>query len=223
MRAELHEAVADYLSHVGIPALRAATPDEEDLIAALAILACFARSPVERDYRTRELLLVHQPEGPARMARQLYKFLVCLEALGADAPAVLERLAFDSIPSPRREVLRHMLEGEDASTLTADVATALDLPTKSAERALEELTAHGLLSRSKQGAADTSANVWHTSDQGRARWARIRELRANPHENSDSASTGISGISPLKDSRTLPYLDSGRSSEEAGEEGLEWR
>jgi hypothetical protein len=198
MRAELHEAVASFLSHVGVPELRPATPNEEDLITALAILACYARSPVERDYRTRELLLVHQPEGPARMARQLHKLLVCLEALGADAPAVLERIAFDSIPSPRREVLQHMLESEDASTLTAAVATALDLPTRSAERALEELNAHGLLGRSKSGAGETSPNLWQTSERARAKWVRIRELRRKPHGNSTSASPGMSGTPSLK-------------------------
>jgi hypothetical protein len=179
MRVELHEAVASFLSHVGVPELRPVSPEEGDLIAALAILACFARSPVERDPRTRELLLVHQPEGPARMTRQLHKLLVCLEAIGADASAVVERIAFDSIPSPRREVLQYMLDSEDASTLTSTVATALDLPTSSAERALEELNAHRLLLRSKSGEAPTSPNLWHTSEKARALWARIRELRGD--------------------------------------------
>jgi predicted ArsR family transcriptional regulator len=122
---------------------------------------------------------------------------------------VLERIAFDSIPSPRREVLQHMLESEDASTLTAAVATALDLPTRSAERALEELNAHGLLGRSKSGAGETSPNLWQTSEQARARWVRIRELRRKPHGNSTSASPGMSGTPLLKDSHTPTYRDSG--------------
>jgi hypothetical protein len=175
MRSELHEAVRDYLSSVDVPTLRPASTDEEDLIAALAVLACYARSPVERDPRTRELLLVHQPEGPARIARQLHKLLVCLDAIGADAPAVLERIALDSIPSPRREVLMHMLAG--GRFLTGGVATALKLPTVSAERALEELTAHGLLTRSKAGEAHTAANLWEASTQALARWYTVRRLR----------------------------------------------
>ena len=114
------------------------------------------------------------------MARQLHKLLVCLTTLGADGHAVLERMALDSIPSPRREVLLHMLAGEEASTLTADVATALDLPTESAERALEELTDHGLLRRSKEGEASTAPNLWRASEQALARWRCIRELQGNP-------------------------------------------
>jgi DNA-binding MarR family transcriptional regulator len=177
MRAELQDVVTDYVSHVGIPELHAVADEVGNLLDSLAILACFARSPVERDRYTRELLLVHQPEGPARMVRQLHKLYVCLEALGADALPVVGRLAFDSIPSPRREVLLHMLEGEDASTLTADVATALDLPTRSAERALEELTAHGLLRRSKSAESATSANVWRVTELGAELWADVRQTR----------------------------------------------
>jgi DNA-binding IclR family transcriptional regulator len=102
-----------------------------------------------------------------------------------------------------------MLEGEDASTLTANVATALDLPTRSAERALEELTAHGLLGRSKASTTETSPNVWQTSEQARARWTRIRELRRKRHGSDNTASPAISGTPSLKDSRTPNYRDSG--------------
>jgi hypothetical protein len=55
MREELHAAVVDCLDRVPAPPLRRLTENEEELVTALAILACFARSPVERDYRTREL------------------------------------------------------------------------------------------------------------------------------------------------------------------------
>ena len=173
MRAELRDAVQGYLGGVDDPVLRLLDEDEEEMLAALSVLVCFARSPVERerDYK-REIVLVHQPEGPGRVARQLHKLFVSLEAMGVDAHETLVRVGLDSIPSPRREVLIHLLGAPHALT-TANVARALHLPTVSARRALEELAAHQLLAFKKDGAEENSPILWWANDVAVGYWQQI--------------------------------------------------
>jgi hypothetical protein len=181
MRAELRAAVQGFLATVQSPPLRRLEHDEEELLAALAVLVCFARSPVERerDYK-REIVLVHQPEGPGRMARQLHKLYVALEAMGVDAAHTLVRVGLDSVPSPRREVLLHVL-ANDGELATAAVAKTLQLPTVSARRALEELAAHRLLAWRKDGDAETSRILWRATEAALEHWREIARHARNPH------------------------------------------
>ena len=182
MRAELRDAAHGFLDTVPPPRLRLLTPAEEDLLASLAVLVCFARSPVERerDYK-REIVLVHQPEGPGRITRQLHKLYVALEAIGVDAAATLVKVGLDSIPSSRREVLLHMFDlGEERST--SRVARRVGLPTVSAARALEELAAHGLLTVRKDGDAENAPNMWKVSDEARGYWEHVEPQMRKPHE-----------------------------------------
>jgi len=179
MRAELREAVQGFLASVDVPALRLLGDDEENLLASLAVLVCFARSPVERerDYK-REIVLVHQPEGPGRMARQLHKLFVSLEAMGVEAARTLVHVGLDSIPTPRREVLLHLLDA-GGELATSDVARGLQLPRTSARRALEELAAHGLLSWRKEGDGDRDAYLWRASSFALSHWTHIAPWREN--------------------------------------------
>ncbi len=101
MRAELRDAVHGFLTHVGDVTLRPVTADEKALLVALTSLVVRARSAVDRDPYKRDIVLVHQPEGPARLVRQLHKLLVALEAIGAREPAnAIVRAGLDSIPPP---------------------------------------------------------------------------------------------------------------------------
>jgi hypothetical protein len=172
VRAELRAAVHGFLASLERVELRSVTDSEKDRLVALSSLLCLARSPVERDQRTREIVYVHSPEGPARIVRQLHKLLVALEAMGVAKPAsMIVRAGLDSIPSPRRDVLLHLLQhGEQTSTA---VALALALPANSTTRACEELVAHGLLSRRKAGDAATSANLWAPTDRASRYWAAL--------------------------------------------------
>jgi hypothetical protein len=179
MRVELRQVVHSFLNAITDAGMRAPTDDEEALLVALASLVCLARSPVERDGYSREIVLVHEPEGPTRLVRQLHKLLVALELMHLNEDEicdVITRSALDSIPSPRRESLLHLLDvGEQT---TAQVATTLGLPTRTAERALEELTAHTLLTRRKKGDAETAPNLWSPSPIALHHWRRID--RASP-------------------------------------------
>jgi hypothetical protein len=193
MRRELRRVVSEFLETTSVNAIRELSADEENLFVALASLVCLARSPVERDPYNREILLVHEPEGPARIARQLHKLFVALEAmsLGADqSQRTIIRVGLDSIPSPRREALLHLLDHGETST--AQLATTLNLPTRSTERALEELTAHTLAHRRKSSESDNSRNLWRATKAAHDRWQAINANRSKRLHNAESGSPEMS-------------------------------
>ena len=173
MRAELQDAVAGFLANVVVPELRQLDERERALLGALAVFVCYARSPVERerDYK-REIVHVHQPEGPGRLARQLHKLYVSLEAMGVPPMPSLVHTALDSIPSPRRDVLVHMLVAGEEQTTTA-VAKTLGLPRVSANRALEELAAHRLVDWRKDGQHETAQYLWKPTARFAGYWRAI--------------------------------------------------
>ena len=92
--------------------------------------------------------------------------------MGVDAHKTLVRVGLDSIPSPRREVLLHLL-AESRERATSGVAKRLQLPTVSTRRALEELAAHKLLEFRKDGDADNSPILWQASGVALEHWQRI--------------------------------------------------
>lgn len=175
MRARLRHVVSGFFEHIDPPALTPLEPVEENLVVAVSSLATLARSPVDRDGYTREIVLVHDSEGPARLARQLHKLTCALRAMGLEPPAIgdlLTKIGYDSIPSPRREILVHLLH-TDEPRRTTEIATGVDLPTRSVERACEELTAHRLLNRAKGGEHDRAPNLWTASGEAKRLYQAI--------------------------------------------------
>jgi hypothetical protein len=82
------------------------------------------------------------------------------------------------VPSPRREVLLHLLTTNHERT-TAGVARRLHLPTISGRRALEELAAHGLLEWRKDGEAENSPILWNASPLAFEHWRKISRWAEN--------------------------------------------
>jgi hypothetical protein len=204
MREKLRTAVSSFVEHIDPPQLVRLEPEDEGLLVALSSLACRARSPVDRDpYSSREIVLVHDSEGPARLVQQLHKLYCSLSAMGMPAPAVrdlLTKIGYDSIPSPRREVLLCLLEA-GTQLRTSVIADSVGIPTRSAERALEELTAHRLLSRDKAGEHETAANLWQPTDYAKRLYQAISaspdlsEKEGSKYTN--TALEDISGEAPL--------------------------
>jgi predicted transcriptional regulator len=198
MRATLSEALSSYVAALEAPEMVALASDDAALLIALSVLVARARSPVERDARTREIEFVPQGEGPARFARQLHKLTLALYTLRLgrrDVHRAIRRLALDSITPVRRQALELLLDTDEAKQ-TAKVATALGLPTGTARRVLEDLSAHGLLDRRKVGTSDTSPYKWWATELARDLW----QLVENPHEQAESALPEMSQ-SPLSRER----------------------
>lgn len=125
---------------------------EIDRMTALADFVATCRSAVERDGHSREIELVPPSEAPTRLALQLRSLLYGLDILGVQrerAWEIVQRVALDSMPALRRQVIEALAEsGETGST---PLAEALDYPTSTVRRVLQDLTAHGAVSRTSHG------------------------------------------------------------------------
>ena len=125
---------------------------------------CAARSSVTG--RTREVEAIYGAEGTARIGLALERLLAGLDTLGVErerAMQVVLSVALDfgsrrCAAPPTNSVEQHK------TVETADVATALGLPTNTARRILEDLAAYGLVTRESQGQG--KADLWRRATLG---------------------------------------------------------
>jgi hypothetical protein len=150
MRDELRDAVAGFFAGLEFPGSDdSLSDDDKRRLLALADFVTLARSPVERDtYKTREIELIPDAEAPARFVNVLASLLEGLRVVGLDHEAawtLVAKVAFDSMPAQRRMAIEHLqIIG---TTTTKDTAVMLGVPTTTARRTLEDLTAHGVVRR----------------------------------------------------------------------------
>ena len=165
MRAELGRAIAGVFA-AGLEEPRELGVEERHRLIALATFAVRARSPVERDGHTREIELVPASEAPARLAKVLEALLAGLDSLGVErerAWSVTAKAALDCVPRLRRQAVE--LLAEQGEMGTKDVAMALDYPTRTMRRALEDLTAHRIVRRH----GGKNQDLWNLTEQA-AEW-----------------------------------------------------
>jgi hypothetical protein len=162
MRAELRDAVRGLLEHPP----GTAHPVDGDVRACLAALGSYvalARSPVDRDHQG-EIRLVLDPEAPTRIVKMLAQFWRASGLLGLDresAWTLVRRVGMDSIPKLRRMILDY-LGGCLRAPSTTDVAEAVEHPSRTTRRALEDLTAHRVIRRLTGG--DGKADLWEMTE-----------------------------------------------------------
>jgi hypothetical protein len=123
------------------------------------------RGAVERDRISREVEAVYGAEGVARIGLTLERLLAGLDTLGVDrakALEIVESVAMDSVPPIRRRAYEFLVEIDGANATTPAVAKQLALPTVTVRRALEDLTAYGLVERTSQGQGN--ADLWSVAD-----------------------------------------------------------
>jgi hypothetical protein len=184
MRDELRDAVAGFFAGLELPQTDGELdPSEERRLVELADFVTVARSPVERDaYKTREIELIPDAEAPARFVIVLASLLEGLRLIGIDgehAWTLVVKVALDSMPAQRRKVIEHLRSAE--STTTKEAGTLLGLPTTTARRTLEDLAAHGLVTRTpatEPGQPDT----WSLAGWARATSATgaVPEMSEHP-------------------------------------------
>jgi hypothetical protein len=172
VRSELRESVQALFAGLELdPAALALTPEDRTRLAALSVLVVRARSTVLREaYQSREVELVPDAEAPGRLVVQLGLLRVGLRLLGLpDTTAwdVTRKTALDSMPALRRQVLERLVTRDGRETTSA-VAVELDLPTTTVRRVLEDLTAHGVLTR--ESASKGKADTWETTPWTRQQW-----------------------------------------------------
>jgi hypothetical protein len=156
MRTELAEAMQSLIAGANLEAVGARLDAEEETrLSALAEFTSCARTAVERD-RSGELLVLPEPEGPARIVKAMRQLYGALGALGANPETqwgVLTRVALDSMPAIRAP-LAHALLRAPTWRRTADLAEDAQLSTKTAGRHLENLMLLGIAKRTKRKPTD---------------------------------------------------------------------
>jgi hypothetical protein len=160
MRKELAEAVARLFAGRR-PEPRPISQDEIEHIDHVIMLVVRLRGTVERDRQSREIEAVYGAEGTARIGLTLERLLAGLDTLGVDratALDVVEAVAMDSVPPIRRRAYEYLRSLDGGFAETPAVANAIGLPTITARRALEDLTAYQLVTRTAQGSG--KPDIW---------------------------------------------------------------
>lgn len=165
MRAELADAVRGLLEH--LPGTPYAIDRAREPLIALANFVALARSPVDRDQQG-EIRLVLDAEAPTRLVKMLAQLWRASGLLGLDRAAtwqMVRRVGLDSIPKLRRVCLDTLavLNGHPSTT---DVSEAVEHPSRTTRRALEDLTAHRVVIRIPGG--EGRADRWHLTPQARS-------------------------------------------------------
>ena len=207
MRHELRTAVRGLLEHLtGQPYDKTVI---RGAVIALASYVARARSPVDRDAR-HEIRLVLDAEAPTRIVKmltQLWRAAGLLRLPQADAWAMVCRVGLDSVPKLRRIVLDH-LAGTPAAVSTTVIADAVEHPTITTRRALEDLTAHRAVVRTPGGPG--KADRWELTEQMR-RWldtfSGLSDSLVVPPETV-SVSSGHTHTVPDSSSIALALLES---------------
>lgn len=166
MRKALRGAVSGFLRSVDAKQQVILPEALVTKIAHLATFAATARSAVIRDYRG-AIEYIPEPEGPARLAKQLALFGKALALVRGKQEVteseylVLYRLAEDTLPRHKYSTLSVFMRAENALK-TSEVAEQTGYPTDTVRRYLQDLAAMQLLTRTAggQGFADT----WRLSD-----------------------------------------------------------
>jgi hypothetical protein len=180
MRAAISTAVVAFLDGLDLTVAPVLSDADETFLKHLVVLAVRCRSSVDRDSRTREINSVPDPEGPGRLTRvlaQLHKGFTLIGNDPADTRHLLTKIALDGMPPNRQRVVR-LLAWIDSQLETKTVAMAISLPEQTTRRALEDLTAHGVLERSGDGQG--VAARWALSSWARRHWNAIHEDETSP-------------------------------------------
>ncbi len=178
LRERIRGMVADFLSPFrAIERLELPDHFTEPLITLVDIVTR-ARTGVARDYQTRDILYLPEPEAPTRLAKQIAQLMAALIAIGVDeteAWRLAQKVGWDSVPAVRSAVI-HLLARLEGSELTrAELQERTGLPETTIRRVEEDLVVLGLAEHRKENDAQNArwlikestlaANYWD-SDRG---------------------------------------------------------
>jgi hypothetical protein len=161
MREELASAVVNAFDGLNFNEPPVLSSTDQPWIVALTTLVAQCRSAVERDNYKREVELIHDPEGPARLTKMLVQLFRGARIVGVKpgrAKELIIKVGFDCIPPVRRLALEALLKRSHALPISSIVADA-GYPEQTVRRALEDLECHGVVERTKQSVTD----IWRVA------------------------------------------------------------
>jgi hypothetical protein len=157
MREELREEVKRFFGGLNLTGRETTRPEnteeETDRLVLLVEFASYCRSAVERHPYTREIVLVPQPEAPARLVRSAAQLLAGLAVIGVQPPRrreLLSKVILDCIPPVRRCVIDY-LAGVGKAHTTETITDSTGLPRQTLRTALQDLACHGIVNQSGSG------------------------------------------------------------------------
>ena len=145
------EYLADHDLSFGYVQQRRNVTDREALfLYRLAQIAVRARSAVERDRYSKEIVGVPEREGETRIAQTLGQLLVGMEQIGVPTDAIwsiLIKIALDSMPKMRRVLMEALLDPkcDRYGICPADFGRDRLLSSKGMVLTAEDLEVHGLV------------------------------------------------------------------------------
>jgi len=163
-KKEMRAISKEYLDEtIVIPKIAPTIGDEiKDNIIDIADMTCNARSQIDRDMKTGEIVHVYFAEVPTRLSEQLMAVSSGLMVMNdgpltKDDEYILYKIALDSISSNRKMAMMKISQYNQVET--KGLAVALQYPTSTVRRWLEDLVALGICVRSKRDGAG-STDFW---------------------------------------------------------------
>ena len=173
MRDELADALAGLVEHADLARVnRPLSESEQHRLIRLAAYTARTRTAVVRDGYRQDVLYLPQVEGPGRLVKAYARLLGGLEAIGCDSATswdTLARISCDCAPALRTLLIRELL-ARPAPARTSDLASCVEVVTKTAARHLEDLSILKLADRTKRGSADNSPDYWAATTWLRDHW-----------------------------------------------------
>lgn len=149
--AEFFEDIGLYWSDDGMDR-RVLNEEEANRIFAMAALSSAARSPVGRDYRTREVISLKETETPTRLNGALGQMYLGMEFIGLEEEhrwRVLGKTAMDSMPGVRLGMIKLMSKGPAVSAKV--IRDELGCSPNTVRFAAEDLSLHGIVEKVERG------------------------------------------------------------------------
>lgn len=159
-RAQLADAVREFVTPDRLRPPRL-PKDMADVIIGLAQLAATAASPVERDYRTKELIDFGNPTRPDRMLKQLFGLRWGLRYIGRTEQQAMREVAavaISCIPRIKGKIIDYLASVDDSNAL--GVATAIGRPHTTVGMALEDLSCFQVVYKEKIYGGPGQQNRW---------------------------------------------------------------
>jgi len=150
-RARIQALVSEFLEphrndeHLDLPAAYTGR------LIDLADIVTRARSGVARDYQSRDILYLPEPEAPTRFAKQIAQLMAAMIRIGvegSEAWRLAQKVGWDSVPAVRTSLLR-ILSTAECALSRAEVQEFSGLPETTVRRVEEDLVVLGLVDRRK--------------------------------------------------------------------------
>ena len=153
-----------------------ATEETKRMTASLAAACAQLRCPVDRDRYTREVTFTPEPEGPPRVAKQLWQLATGLamaygsHSIDESVYKVITKISRDLMPVKRRTIISHMWKQKLWQQTacwgnTKEIATAVGMPTRTTKRELEDLMIVGAVRRDRDGPGETAPYRWQLAEE----------------------------------------------------------